>query len=38
MVCISKVQITGCYNVVAAVTKHALQTLNFKDNKVEKKS
>lgn len=38
MVFISQVQITCLHSVMAAVTKKALHTLNFKDNKVEKKS
>lgn len=38
MVFISQVQITCFYSVMAAVTKKELQTLNFKDTKVEKKS
>lgn len=38
MVFISQVQITCFYSVMAAVTKKSQQTLNFKDNKVEKNS
>lgn len=37
IVFISQVQITCFYSVMAALTKEARQTLNFKDNKVEKK-
>lgn len=38
MVFIAQVQITCFYSVMLAVTNKALQTLNFKDTKVEKKS
>lgn len=38
MVFISQVQITCFYSVMVAVTTKAQRTLNFKDNKVERKS